>query len=51
MAKDKKDAFVYDRTLRELFQDIPKTLIKLLVDQEIKEVLETSFPKVEERRS
>ncbi len=42
--------FVYDRTLRELFQTVPKTLIKLLVGKEIKEVLETSFPKVEERR-
>ncbi len=40
--------FVYDRTLRELFQTVPKTLIKLLVGKEIKEVLETSFPKVEE---
>jgi hypothetical protein len=36
--------------LRELFHEVPKTLIKLLVGQEIKEVLETSFPKVEERR-
>ena len=44
------EPFVYDRTLRELFQDVPRTLIKLLVDKEIKEVLETSFPKVEERR-
>ena len=50
MQKNQKDSFVYDRTLRELFQDVPKTLIKLLVDKEIKEVLETSFPKVEERR-
>ena len=23
------ESFVYDRTLRELFQDVPKTLIKL----------------------
>ncbi len=45
-----KNLFVYDRTLRELFQNVPKALIKLLVDKEIKEVLETSFPKVEERR-
>ncbi len=45
-----KNSFVYDRTLRELFQNVPKTLIKLLVNKEIKEVLETSFPKVEERR-
>ncbi|HIP60728.1 MAG TPA: hypothetical protein EYH01_09905 [Campylobacterales bacterium] len=45
-----KNSFVYDRTLRELFQNAPKALIKLLVNKEIKEVLETSFPKVEERR-
>ena len=50
MAKDKRDTFIYDRTLRELFHEVPKTLIRLLVDKEIKEVLETSFPKVEERR-
>jgi predicted transposase/invertase (TIGR01784 family) len=45
-----QEPFLYDRTLRELFQEVPRTLIKLLVGQEIKEVLETSFPKVEERR-
>ncbi len=45
-----QESFFYDRTLRELFHEVPKTLIKLLVGQEIKEVLETSFPKVEERR-
>ena len=45
-----QESFLYDRTLRELFHEVPKTLIKLLVGQEIKEVLETSFPKVEERR-
>ena len=50
MPKKSKESFVYDRTLRELFQDVPTTLIKLLVNKEIKEVLETSFPKVEERR-
>lgn len=45
-----EESFLYDRTLRELFHEVPKTLIKLLVGKEIKEVLETSFPKVEERR-
>jgi predicted transposase/invertase (TIGR01784 family) len=48
--KEEKNSFVYDRTLRELFQTVPKALIKLLVNKEIKEVLETSFPKGEERR-
>jgi predicted transposase/invertase (TIGR01784 family) len=45
-----QEPFLYDRTLRELFQEVPRTLIKLLVGLEIKEVLEPSFPKVEERR-
>ncbi len=45
-----KNSFIYDRTLRELFQNLPKAFIKLLINKEIKEVLETSFPKVEERR-
>ena len=47
MKKDKKENFVYDRTLRELFHTVPKTLIKLVVG---KEILDISFPKVEERR-
>ena len=50
MRKNSKESFVYGRTFRELFQDAPRALIKLLVDKEIKEVLGTSFPKVEERR-
>ena len=48
--KREKEKFIYDRSLRELFQDIPKTLIKLLVGKEIKEILDNSFPQVEERR-
>ena len=32
-----KNSFVYNRTLRELFQNVPKALIKLLVNKEIKE--------------
>ena len=50
MKKDKKENFVYDRTLRELFHTVPKTLIKLVIGKEIKEILDISFPKVEERR-
>jgi len=46
----KKEKFVYDRSLRELFGEIPKTLIKLLVNQDIKEILDITFPKVEERK-
>jgi predicted transposase/invertase (TIGR01784 family) len=45
-----KEPFIYDRSLRELFNDIPKTLIRLLVKQDIKEILDISFPKVSERK-
>ena len=50
MKTETKEKFIYDRSLRELFQDVPKTLIKLLVGKEIKEILDSSFPQVEERR-
>jgi len=46
----KKERFIYDRSLRELFGEVPKTLIKLLINKEIKEILDISFPKVEERK-
>jgi len=46
----KKEQFIYDRSLREIFQNIPKKLITILTGQDIKEVLDISFPKVEERR-
>ena len=49
--KKDKEAFVYDRTLRELFQDIPKGLVKLLSNKEAIELLETKFPKVEEKEA
>ncbi len=42
----KNEKFIYDRSLRELFQDVPKTLIKLLVGKEIKEIVDSSFPKL-----
>jgi predicted transposase/invertase (TIGR01784 family) len=47
----KKEKFVYDRTLREIFQTIPKGMIKLLTGSEPKELLDTSFPKVEEKEA
>jgi len=46
----KKEQFIYDRSLRELFQNIPKKLVTILTGKDIKEVLDISFPKVEERR-
>ena len=45
-----QERFVYDRSLRELFGKIPKTLIKLLVGKDIKEILDSSFPNVGENR-
>ena len=47
----KKESFVYDRTLREIFQTIPKGIIKLLTGEEAKELLDTTFPKVEEKEA
>jgi len=32
----KNENFVYDRTLRDLFQDIPRGLVKLLSNKEAK---------------
>ena len=42
---------MYDKTLRELFQDVPYKLIKLLTNQNIVKVLDSHFPKVEEREA
>ena len=42
---------MYDKTLRELFQDVPYKLIKLLTNQNITKVLDSHFPKVEEREA
>ena len=39
----------YDKTLREIFNSTPKTLIKLLIGKEIKENLNPKFPSIEER--
>ena len=37
----KEERFVYDRTLRDIFQTIPKGIIKLLTGYEAKELLDT----------
>ncbi len=42
--------FVYDRTIREIFQEIPTSFVKLLTNKEAIELLETKFPKVEEKQ-
>ena len=38
---------IYDKTLRELFSEVPTSLIKLLTNRNINKLLETSFPKIE----
>jgi hypothetical protein len=42
---------VCDKTLRELFNEVPTALIKLLTNKNINKLLESSFPKVEEREA
>jgi len=49
--KKTKEHFIYDRTIREIFQEIPTTFVKLLTNKEAKELLETKFPKVEEKEA
>ena len=51
MREKKKEQFIYDRTIREIFQEIPTTFVKLLTNKEAKELLETKFPKVEEKEA
>jgi len=58
MKEDKKrtqEQFIYDRTIREIFQEVPTTFVrlltKLLTNKEAKELLETKFPKVEEKQA
>ena len=49
--KPKKEPFVYDRTLRDILQSIPVEFVRLLTNKTAVELLETSFPKVEEKRA
>jgi len=53
MKKTKKpqEQFIYDRTIREIFQEVPTTFVRLLTNKEAKELLETKFPKVEEKEA
>jgi len=43
--------FVFDRTLREILQGIPKKFIELLTGKTVIELLDPNFPKVEERNA
>ena len=47
----KKEHFIYDRTIREIFQDLPPTFVKLLTNKDAKKLLETKYPKVEEKQA
>ena len=42
---------VYDKTLREIFNNIPITLIKLLTGKNISKLLNPSFPSIKEREA
>ena len=47
----KKETFVYDRTLRDLLQDIPTTFVKLLTGKNAIKMLDSRFPNVEEKEA
>jgi len=51
MSNKKTEQFIYDRTIREIFQEIPTTFIKLLTNKDAVELLETKFPRVEEKQA
>ncbi len=46
-----KSSFVYDRSLKELFSKIPTNFIKLLIDKDIKDILDTNFPSISENKA
>ena len=49
--KLKIETFVYDRTLRDLLQDIPTTFVKLLTGKNAIKMLDSRFPRVEEKEA
>ena len=51
MKSNQKENFIYDRTLKELLQGIPKRFITMLTGQEAVKLLDPTFPKTEERRA
>jgi len=51
MKKSKSENFIYDRTLKELLQGIPKRFITMLTGQKAIKLLDPTFPKTEERRA
>ena len=51
MKKRNQENFIYDRTLKELLQGIPKRFITMLTGHEAVKLLDPTFPKTEERRA
>jgi len=51
IANPKKESFTYDRTLRDLLQDIPTTFVKLLTGKNASKMLDSRFPNVEEKEA
>ncbi len=51
MKKPQQENFIYDRTLKELLQGIPKRFISMLTGHEAVKLLDPTFPKTEERRA
>ena len=41
IANPKKESFIYDRTLRDLLQDIPTTFVKLLTGKNAIKMLDS----------
>jgi len=51
MKKNLTENFIYDRTLKELLQGIPKQFISMLTGHKAVKLLDPTFPKTEERRA
>ena len=51
MKKNQSENFIYDRTLKELLQGIPKHFITMLTGHRAIKLLDPTFPKTEERRA
>jgi predicted transposase/invertase (TIGR01784 family) len=49
--KTQNEPFSYDRTLRDLLKGIPKKFITMLTGKEVIKLVDTTFPKTEERRA
>lgn len=51
MKKKQTENFIYDRTLKELLQGVPKRFITMLTGYKAVKLLDPTFPKTEERRA